>query len=219
MKLRGGGTNDLNRPRRVITGRVYEKFKPIFEWRQEDDHDNLLVYLLGFRKEFIKVTTENPNILRIRGECLVSGNKWNRFREDFTIPETCEKSKIRAKFDGGILSITMPKKMTNAPTTTFPQQPSSMTSDNTNPNNQEKIEHKQSDRIKENEPSSEKIIKTKTSMDSKMKDKLERCKMVVKMLAIGGMNDGRMVAVNMVAMVLLVAVSWGLCFILHWNLK
>lgn len=47
MKLGGGGTNNLNRPRRVITGRVYEKFKPIFEWKQEDDHDNLLVYLLG----------------------------------------------------------------------------------------------------------------------------------------------------------------------------
>nr|KAJ0227563.1 hypothetical protein LSAT_V11C100010500 [Lactuca sativa] len=162
---------------------------------------------MGFRKEFIKVTIENPNILRIRGECLVSGNKWNRFQEYFTVPETCEKSKICAKFDGGILSITMPKKMTDAPTITFPHQPSFVTSDNTNPNNQGKIEHKQSNQIKENEPSIEKIIKTKTSMDSK--DKLERCKMIVKMLAIGGMNDGRMVVVNMVAMVLLVALSWG----------
>lgn len=44
--MRGGGVNP-NRPRRTIAGRVYEKFKPIYEWRREDDHDTLLIYLPG----------------------------------------------------------------------------------------------------------------------------------------------------------------------------
>ncbi|XP_076935814.1 inactive protein RESTRICTED TEV MOVEMENT 2-like [Bidens hawaiensis] len=111
---RVNGANPV-RPRRAIAGRVYEKFKPIYEWRPEDHHDSLLVYLPGFPKKFMKVTTENPNILRVRGERLVPGNKWHWFHKDFKVPETCEMSKIRAKYEGGILTITMPHKITNPP--------------------------------------------------------------------------------------------------------
>ncbi|XP_071709780.1 uncharacterized protein [Rutidosis leptorrhynchoides] len=114
MAMRGrGGRGNLNRPPRL--GRVYEQFKPMSEWRQEDDHDILLVYLPGFQKEYIKVTTEDLNIVRVRGERLVGGNKWSRFQEDFRVPENCEMSGIRARFDGGILTITMPRKIINTP--------------------------------------------------------------------------------------------------------
>ncbi|KAI3684591.1 hypothetical protein L6452_33815 [Arctium lappa] len=114
MTPRGGGANP-NRPQRSIIGRVYERFKPISEWKHEDDCHRLLIYLPGFRKEFMKITIEYPNKLRVRGERLVAGNKWNQFREDFEVPKKCKMSGIRAKFDGGILTITIPRKITAAP--------------------------------------------------------------------------------------------------------
>ncbi|KAL8217738.1 hypothetical protein R6Q57_021111 [Mikania cordata] len=121
MAMRGrGGRGNPTRPPRLIINRVYEEFKPMSERRQEEDHDLLLLYLPGFQKEYIKVTTEDVYIVRIRGERLVSENKWSRFQEDYRAPENCEMRGIRAKFDGGILTITMPRKITNAPPPTPP---------------------------------------------------------------------------------------------------
>ncbi|XP_076907201.1 uncharacterized protein LOC143563579 [Bidens hawaiensis] len=85
------------------------------EWRQEDGYDTLLVYLPGFQKENIKVMIEGVSIVRVRGERLVSENKWSLFHEKYRLPESCEISGISARFDGGILTITMPRKITNAP--------------------------------------------------------------------------------------------------------
>nr|XP_043616972.1 inactive protein RESTRICTED TEV MOVEMENT 2-like [Erigeron canadensis] len=121
MAMRGrGGRGNPSRPPRLITGRVYEQFKPMSEWRQEDDYDTLLVYLPGFIKEYIRVTTEDMNIVRVRGERLVTENKWSRFQEDYKVPENCEMRDIRARFDGGILTITMPRKMINVPPAAAP---------------------------------------------------------------------------------------------------
>ncbi|GJT27542.1 inactive protein restricted TEV movement 2-like protein [Tanacetum coccineum] len=116
MAMRGrGGRGNPNRPPRLVVGRVYEQFKPMSEWRQEDDYDTLLVYLPGFQKEYIKVTTEDLNIVRLRGERLIAENKWSRFQEDYKVPENCEMRGIRARFDGGILTITMPRKIVVPP--------------------------------------------------------------------------------------------------------
>lgn len=60
-------------------------------------------------KEQLKAETDR-NIVRVRGERLVAGNKWNRFREEFQIRENCETKWIHAKFQGGILTITLPRK-------------------------------------------------------------------------------------------------------------
>ncbi|KAL7618121.1 hypothetical protein Lser_V15G03307 [Lactuca serriola] len=111
MRPRSGRPNP-SRPPRLIVGRTYEQFKPMSEWRQEDDHDTLLLYLPGFQKEYIKVTTEDVNTVRVRGERLVADNKWSRFLENFQVPENCDMTGIRARFDGGILTITMPRKIT-----------------------------------------------------------------------------------------------------------
>lgn len=53
MAMRGRGRINLNRPPHLITGRVYEQFKPMSEWRQEDDYDTLLIYLPGKFINFI----------------------------------------------------------------------------------------------------------------------------------------------------------------------
>ncbi|XP_024963077.1 uncharacterized protein LOC112503248 [Cynara cardunculus var. scolymus] len=122
-----GGTGRPNPEPRLIVGRVYKPFKPMSEWRQEDDYDNLLVYLPGFQKEYIKVTTEDLNIIRVRGERLVAENKWSRFQEDFRVPKNCEMRGVRARFDGGILKITMPRKIITA----SPPPPTTSTSTST----------------------------------------------------------------------------------------
>ncbi|KAF7154075.1 hypothetical protein RHSIM_Rhsim01G0121400 [Rhododendron simsii] len=77
--------------------------------------DNLLLLsvdsiLLGFAKEQINVSVEGKNTLRVRGESLVGDNKWSRFQEDFHIPEDCNISRVRAKFEGDILTVTLPNK-------------------------------------------------------------------------------------------------------------
>ncbi|PIN17552.1 hypothetical protein CDL12_09782 [Handroanthus impetiginosus] len=67
-------------------------------------------FLLGFMKEQIRVSTERRNIIRVRGERLISGNKWSRFLEDFQVPENSEMNSVRARFQGGVLHITIQKK-------------------------------------------------------------------------------------------------------------
>lgn len=111
-------TRPTNPPR--LVNRVYEQLSPQSEWKKEGEADLLHVYLPGFVKENIRVTTETKNIIRVSGERLVVGNKWNRFQEDFQIPENCNVRGIRAKFDRGILTITMPWKAEVKTTQTSP---------------------------------------------------------------------------------------------------
>lgn len=91
---------------------IYEDFKPPSEWSQDDDTYILTIQVPGFMKEQLKVSTEDRNIIRVRGERLVAlaGNKWSGFREDFQVPDNSELTSIRAKHDGGTLTITVPKK-------------------------------------------------------------------------------------------------------------
>ncbi|CAL5397545.1 unnamed protein product [Camellia sinensis] len=92
---------------------VYEDFSPKFEWKEYEQSHILFVYLpLDFMKDQIKISTEGINTLRVTGERFVEHNKWNRFKEDFNIPEDCNMRAIRAKFESaiGTLTITMPKK-------------------------------------------------------------------------------------------------------------
>ncbi|KAJ9559831.1 hypothetical protein OSB04_004991 [Centaurea solstitialis] len=110
MRPRGSEVNS-NRPQRTSIGRVYEQFKPIFEWKQQDDCHNLLIYLPGnfnykiefcrmlhmIRKESIEVTVEYPNGLRVRGERLVVGNKWNKIIDASVTTTTTLASKMPMK--------------------------------------------------------------------------------------------------------------------------
>ncbi|XP_058210637.1 inactive protein RESTRICTED TEV MOVEMENT 2 [Rhododendron vialii] len=89
---------------------VYEDFTPTSEWKKQEQSQLLLVYLPGFAKEQINVSVERKNTLRVRGESLVRDNKWSRFQEDFRIPEDCNISGVRAKFEGETLTVTFPNK-------------------------------------------------------------------------------------------------------------
>ncbi|KAL0384821.1 UNVERIFIED_CONTAM: hypothetical protein Sradi_2876400 [Sesamum radiatum] len=80
------------------------------EWLQDHQSHFLIIQLPGFVKEQIRVSTEGKNIIRVRGERPVAGNKWSRFQAAFQVPEDGEMSSIRARFHGQMLTITVPKK-------------------------------------------------------------------------------------------------------------
>ncbi|GAB4855205.1 hypothetical protein Ancab_023831 [Ancistrocladus abbreviatus] len=107
----GGGVPGGTRPRAPGGTRpVYEDFKPMPEWQHEEGADVLLLHLPGFMKEQLRILADSRGILRIRGERLVAGNKRSRFQEEIQVPEDCTINEIRAKFERGILRVTMPKK-------------------------------------------------------------------------------------------------------------
>lgn len=113
MRPRGGGVgpNRPSRAQRPAARPVYEDFRPVSERHQEEEAEKLLIFLPGFMKENIRVSTEGKNIVRVRGERFIGGNKWHRFQEDFQAPDDCNMRGIHAKFENGILIITMPWKM------------------------------------------------------------------------------------------------------------
>ncbi|KAL0285775.1 UNVERIFIED_CONTAM: class I heat shock protein [Sesamum calycinum] len=126
MRPRGGGAAAPRRAARPGAVRpVYEDFKPMSEWQQDDESHILNIYLPGFMKEQIRVSTEGRNTIRVQGERLVAGNKWSRFREDFQVPENSEMNSVRAKYQGGVLNITIPKKEVDKAQETFPPKPNS----------------------------------------------------------------------------------------------
>ncbi|XP_021759685.1 inactive protein RESTRICTED TEV MOVEMENT 2-like [Chenopodium quinoa] len=112
MNMRPRGTGTGARRSRLSATPVYEDFKPTFEWKHEEGASILLYHLPGFAKEQIRIVAESSGILRVRGERLVTSNRWSRFQEEAMVPKDCNMSDIRAKFEGGILTITMPKKTT-----------------------------------------------------------------------------------------------------------
>ncbi|KAL1558854.1 protein RESTRICTED TEV MOVEMENT 2 [Salvia divinorum] len=111
MRPRGGSAADSRKATRSgLVRSVYEDFKPESEWQQDDESHILNIHLPGFMKEQIKVSMEGRNTIRVRGKRLVGGNKWSRFLDDFQVPENSEMNSARAKFHGGILSVTVQRE-------------------------------------------------------------------------------------------------------------
>ncbi|KAL5733754.1 hypothetical protein ACOSP7_033098 [Xanthoceras sorbifolium] len=106
----------MSRPRRgsVIQPRPsmrlsYENFKPRSEWKYEDDATILLLYLSGFVKEQIRIEiAESSGLIKIQGHRRLVGGRWSIFNQSFTIPLTCDSTKITTQFELGILTIVMP---------------------------------------------------------------------------------------------------------------
>ena len=84
-----------------------------------EDEDNIYVEaeIPGVKKEDIKITLQD-NILTITGEKKKENNKKNFFRSErvygsftrsFTLPDDINSDSVEAKFDNGILNITIQK--------------------------------------------------------------------------------------------------------------
>jgi len=98
------------------TGRTWA---PAVDIKESDEALTLTAELPGFDKNQVEITLEN-NVLTLAGERKFEqeskGETWHRiersygsFSRSFTLPATVKTDKVDAKFDGGLLSITLPK--------------------------------------------------------------------------------------------------------------
>ncbi|KAJ7960380.1 Inactive protein RESTRICTED TEV MOVEMENT 2 [Quillaja saponaria] len=94
--------------------RSYEDFEPTFEWQKGQETDTLVVSLPGFRKEQLGVQVTSARNLRVTGERQIGGNKWRRFRKEFSVASNCDTNDITAKFESGQLNVKLPKTITSA---------------------------------------------------------------------------------------------------------
>lgn len=63
----------------------------------------------GYKKEHIKVQLVlSHRRLIVLGERPVAGNRWSRFRLEFRIPDGCDTKGIHARFENGVVRVTMP---------------------------------------------------------------------------------------------------------------
>ncbi|XP_016514235.2 uncharacterized protein LOC107831036 [Nicotiana tabacum] len=92
---------------------IYEDFVPTSKLVQEELSDTLHLNIPGFKKEQVRVQLTKTGILKISGERPIRQNKRQRFQKDFPVAENCDKSKISAKFENGILHVKQPKLITS----------------------------------------------------------------------------------------------------------
>ncbi|XP_015159450.1 inactive protein RESTRICTED TEV MOVEMENT 2-like isoform X1 [Solanum tuberosum] len=94
--------------------RIYEDFMPTSELVHGKDYDTLLLNLPGFKKEELRVELNKTGILKISGQRPVGmSNKWRRFQKEFPVAVNCDRSKISAKLENGILHVKQPKMITS----------------------------------------------------------------------------------------------------------
>ncbi|KAB2614347.1 inactive protein RESTRICTED TEV MOVEMENT 2 [Pyrus ussuriensis x Pyrus communis] len=118
-----GGSSGTNTRPRQTNRPTYEDFQPRFELKEEQEAYIVLVHLPGFVKEQVRITIEhNPNVIRVHGQRPLGNNKSSRFNQTFPIQENCDVSKIDAKFNDGILTITIPKPVITQTAATKPVQ-------------------------------------------------------------------------------------------------
>ncbi|KAI5330635.1 hypothetical protein L3X38_030033 [Prunus dulcis] len=94
--------------------RIYEDFEPYCKWNKPAD--TVEIHLpAGFRKEHLKVQTNNVGILTIHGERPLSlMNTWSRFHKEIKLADkNCDPNEVRAKLAGEVLTVTMPQKVSN----------------------------------------------------------------------------------------------------------
>ncbi|CAL1382336.1 unnamed protein product [Linum trigynum] len=96
-----------------VTKRSYEDFEPFCRWERSPDQDVLLVHLQGFKRQQLKIQTNNMGVMTITGErCLdCQHNRWARFSKETRLPTNDIKTnEIHAKLSTGILSVVLPKR-------------------------------------------------------------------------------------------------------------
>ncbi|GLT88693.1 hypothetical protein SLE2022_067080 [Rubroshorea leprosula] len=98
------------------TAPIYEDFQPKSEWKEEQGAHLLSVHLPDFSKEQVRVIyVDATRTVRVQGERPLGTNKWSRFNRTFDVPQNCSTQKIHGKFHEGILTIIIPKQITELP--------------------------------------------------------------------------------------------------------
>lgn len=99
-----------------VAGRTWS---PAVNIKESDEALTLTAELPGFDKDGVEITLEN-NVLTLAGERKFEqeskGEAWHRiersygsFSRSFTLPATVKTDKVDARFENGLLAITLPK--------------------------------------------------------------------------------------------------------------
>ncbi|CAK9328115.1 unnamed protein product [Citrullus colocynthis] len=100
----------------------FQDFEPRFDWVHHPDSHVLIVHLLGFRSNQLKVQVTSTGKLRVSGERRLGSGKWLRFQKEIDIPADADTDKISAKLEEGILYVKQPKKPSPASSNNLPGQ-------------------------------------------------------------------------------------------------
>lgn len=108
----------------------YGAFAPRIDIYEDEKNLYLHAELAGVKKEDVKVSINDENVLIIKGEKkreMKSENKdeercflrveraFGEFTRSFMLPENIDKESISAKYDSGVLEITLAKKEPEKP--------------------------------------------------------------------------------------------------------
>jgi len=96
------------------------RFLPVTDIREDEKHIYISAEIPGISKDNIKVTISDDNVLQIRGEKKHENKEENEsyirmervfgeFTRSFVLPENVKDDKIKAKFENGVLNITLEK--------------------------------------------------------------------------------------------------------------
>ncbi|CAL9187538.1 unnamed protein product [Musa hybrid cultivar] len=116
------------KPRTASAARSYEDFIPTTELvpgevfdtyhirpREVSQRSILVFHAAGFRKDHVRVQVDSQGKLRTSGERPLDGRRWSRFYVDFTLPENCNLSDVRARFENETLQLRLPKLIVPEP--------------------------------------------------------------------------------------------------------
>jgi len=109
----------LEAPQREETGSLLGQWLPPVDVIEEGETIRLVAELPGVKPEDVRISLEN-NVLTIQGEKKREGvqeddkayrfeRAYGMFERSFTLPATIDANKIVAKFDGGLLTVLLPK--------------------------------------------------------------------------------------------------------------
>jgi len=96
-------------------------FKPRVDITEDDKYIYIIAETPGMKKEDIKISINEERILTIRGEkigpersdsdcCIRKERIFGTFDRSFILPETTDVEKIDAKYENGVLTLTIGKK-------------------------------------------------------------------------------------------------------------
>nr|KYP55503.1 16.6 kDa heat shock protein [Cajanus cajan] len=91
---------------------VVEETVPNSGWTEDSAGHYLLVDLPEFRREEVKLQVDSYGRILVSGERQVNEWKHVQFRLNFPEPVDSDMDKITGKFDGGVLYVTVPKRVT-----------------------------------------------------------------------------------------------------------
>jgi HSP20 family protein len=105
------------------TSEFWEEFQPQSKLTEDKDNYHIEVDLPGIKKEGVKIEVEE-NILRVHGERKekkhhesakqhYSEVSYGSFTREFALPSSLEKENIKARYEDGVLFITVPKSSKN----------------------------------------------------------------------------------------------------------